>query len=293
MFMKKRLKIILSIIIIVIVILFVLYKINSMNKTEKEIINMTTALMENISNEDYNKIKTYLKHTDGTELSDEEISNFLLNTGLYRAILIENGTFSYDANTSFFNTNQGQVLFSFTALNGEKISSQLEYVNNGTNEYLATDETQTVTKETERYPIALDLADGSNIEYDESSEGEDSEEIKIYSFVKEENGGISVEVIKEAKEDLEKYLENQMYEGIDTLKKLNENYTMEWDNEYKQISIYYEDSDKDKMGMIKIQLSVRLSSMLKQALNGNSDWKLTIQYYDYNTKELLSTEVIR
>ena len=103
--MKKRLKIILSIIIILIVILFVLYKVNSMNKTEKEIINMTTVLMENISNEDYDKIKTYLKHTDGTELSDQEVANFILNTGLYRAILIENGTFSYDANTSFFYFN--------------------------------------------------------------------------------------------------------------------------------------------------------------------------------------------
>ena len=45
--------------------------------------------------------------------------------------------------------------------------------------------------------------------------------------------------------------------------------------------------------MVKLQLNVHLCSMLKQALNGNSDWKLTIQYYDYNTKELLSTEVIR
>ena len=289
MFMKKRLKIILSIIIILIVILFVLYKVNSMNKTEKEIINMTTVLMENISNEDYDKIKTYLKHTDGTELSDQEVANFILNTGLYRAILIENGTFSYDANTSFFNTNQGQVLFSFTALNGEKISSQLEYVNG----YLTTDETQEVTKEMEKYPIAVDLADGSNIEYDETSEDENTAKLKIYSFVQEENGGISAEVIKEAKEDLEKYLENQMNEGVDSLKNINENYTMEWDQEYKKISIYYEDSDKDKIGMVKLQLNIRLCSMLKQALNGNSDWKLTIQYYDYNTKELLSTEVIR
>lgn len=287
--MKKRLKIILSIIIILIVILFVLYKVNSMNKTEKEIINMTTVLMENISNEDYDKIKTYLKHTDGTELSDQEVANFILNTGLYRAILIENGTFSYDANTSFFNTNQGQVLFSFTALNGEKISSQLEYVNG----YLTTDETQEVTKEMEKYPIAVDLADGSNIEYDETSEDENTAKLKIYSFVQEENGGISAEVIKEAKEDLEKYLENQMNEGVDSLKNINENYTMEWDQEYKKISIYYEDSDKDKIGMVKLQLNVHLCSMLKQALNGNSDWKLTIQYYDYNTKELLSTEVIR
>ena len=291
--MKKRVKIILSIIIVLILILFVVYKIDMTNKTEEKIVNRTTELMESISNQDYDKIKTYLKHTDGTELSDEEISNFLLKTGLYRATLVEDGTFLYDANTSFFNTDKGQILFSFTALNGENISNQLEYINDGTQEYLATDELQAVTKETEKYPIALDLADGSKIEYDESSEDEDSEKINIYSFVQEKDGGISVEVIKEAKEDLEKYLEIQMYEGIDTLKNLNENYTMEWDNEYKEVSIYYEDNDKDKIGMIELRLKVRLCSILKQALDGISDWKLTIHYYDDNTRELLSTEVIR
>lgn len=291
--MKKRVKIILSIMIVLILILFAVYKIDTKNRTKEKVVNRTTELMESISNQDYDEIKTYLRHTDGTELSDEEISNFLLNTGLYRAILVEDGTFLYDANISFWNTNKGQILFSFTALNGENISNQLEYVNDGIDEYLTTDETQAITKETEKYPIALDLANGSNIEYNGSSEEEDSKKIKIYSFVQEEEGRISVEVIKEAKEDLEKYLENQMYEGIDTLKNLNENYTMEWDQEYKKISIYYEDSDKDKIGMVKLQLNVRLCSMLKQALNGNSDWKLTIQYYDYNTKELLSTEVIR
>ena len=289
--MKKRVKIILSIIIVLILILFVVYKIDMTNKTEEKIVNRTTELMESISNQDYDKIKTYLKHTDGTELSDEEISNFLLNTGLYRATLVEDGTFLYDANTSFFNTDKGQILFSFTALNGENISNQLEYINDGTQEYLATDELQAVTKETEKYPIALDLADGSKIEYDESSEDEDSEKINIYSFVQEKDGGISVEVIKEAKEDLEKYLEIQMYEEIDNLKKLNENYTMEWDNEYKEVSIYYEDSVKDKMGIKEWRLF--LYSLLKQGINGNSDWKLTIQYYDYNTRELLSTKVIR
>ena len=289
--MKKRVKIILSIIIVLILILFVVYKIDMTNKTEEKIVNRTTELMESISNQDYDKIKTYLKHTDGTELSDEEISNFLLNTGLYRATLVEDGTFLYDANTSFFNTDKGQILFSFTALNGENISNQLEYINDGTQEYLATDELQAVTKETEKYPIALDLTDGSKIEYDESSEDEDSEKINIYSFVQEKDGGISVEVIKEAKEDLEKYLEIQMYEEIDNLKKLNENYTMEWDNEYKEVSIYYEDSVKDKMGIKEWRLF--LYSLLKQGINGNSDWKLTIQYYDYNTRELLSTKVIR
>ena len=291
--MKKRVKIILSIMIVLILILLAVYRIDIKNRTEEKIVNRTTELMESIRNQDYDEIKTYLRHTDGTELSDEEISNFLLNTGLYRAILVEDGTFLYDANTSFWNTNKGQILFSFTALNGENISNELTYTNDGVQEYLSTDKIQESTKEMEKYPIALDLADGSNIQYDETSEQENTATLKIYSFVQEENGGISLQIIKEAKEDLEKYLENQLYEGIDTLKNMNENYTMEWDKEYKEVSIYYEDSAKDKLGIIELQLRIRLCSMIKQALNGNSDWKLAIQYYDCNTKELLSTEVVR
>lgn len=291
--MKKRVKIILSIMIVLILILLTVYRIDIKNRTEEKIVNMTTELMESISNQNYDEIKTYLRHTDGTELSDEEISNFLLNTGLYRAILVEDGTFLYDANTSFWNTNKGQILFSFTALNGENISNELTYINDGVQEYLSTDKIQESTKEMEKYPIALDLADGSNIQYDEASEQENTATLKIYSFVQEENGGISLQVIKEAKEDLEKYLENQLYEGINTLKNLNENYTMEWDKEYKEVSIYYEDSAKDKLGIIELQLKIRLCSMIEQTLNENSDWKLTIQYYDCNTKELLSTEVVR
>ena len=291
--MKKRVKIILSIMIVLILILLTVYRIDIKNRTEEKIVNMTTELMESISNQNYDEIKTYLRHTDGTELSDEEISNFLLNTGLYRAILVEDGTFLYDANTSFWNTNKGQILFSFTALNGENISNELTYINDGVQEYLSTDKIQESTKEMEKYPIALDLADGNNIQYDEASEQENTATLKIYSFVQEENGGISLQVIKEAKEDLEKYLENQLYEGINTLKNLNENYTMEWDKEYKEVSIYYEDSAKDKLGIIELQLKIRLCSMIEQTLNENSDWKLTIQYYDCNTKELLSTEVVR
>ena len=286
--MKK----ILSIIIVLVLILYMVYKIDTVNRTKAKIIDITTTLMDSISSQDYEKIKIYLKHADGTELTDEEISNFLLNTGLYRATLVEDETFLYDTNTSFWNTHKGKILFSFTALNGENISNTLEYVRDGIHEYLVADKIQESTKETEKYPIALDLADGSNVEYgDESLADEDTEKIKIYSFVQDENGGVSVEFIKEAKEDLEKHLEIQMYEEIDNLKKLNENYTMEWDNEYKEVSIYYEDSVKDKMRIKEWRLF--LYSLLKQGINGNSDWKLTIQYYDYNTRELLSTKVIR
>ena len=290
--MKKRVKKILSIIIVLVLILYMVYKIDTVNRTKAKIIDITTTLMDSISSQDYEKIKIYLKHADGTELTDEEISNFLLNTGLYRATLVEDETFLYDTNISFWNIHKGKILFSFTALNGENISNTLEYVRDGIDEYFIADKIQEPAKETDKYPIALDLADGSNIEYgDESLADEDTEKIKIYSFVQDENGGVSVEFIKEAKEDLEKHLEIQMYEEIDNLKKLNENYTMEWDNEYKEVSIYYEDSVKDKMRIKEWRLF--LYSLLKQGINGNSDWKLTIQYYDYNTRELLSTKVIR
>lgn len=292
--MKKKVKKILSIIIVLVLIFYMVYKIDTVNRTKAKIVDITTTLMNAISSQDYEKIKIYLKHADGTELTDEEISNFLLNTGLYRATLVEDGTFLYDTNISFWNTHKGKILFSFTALNGENISNTLEYVRDGIDEYLIADKIQEPTKETDKYPIALDLADGSNIEYgDESLADEDTEKIKIYSFVQDENGEVSVEFIKEAKEDIEKYLEIQMYKNIDTLKHLNENYTMEWDNEYKEVSIYYEDSVKDKMGIKEVRLRTCLHSLLKQGINGNSDWKLTIYYYDYNTRELLSTEIIR
>ena len=153
MFMKKRVKIILSIMIVLILILLAVYRIDIKNRTEEKIVNMTTELMESISNQNYDEIKTYLRHTDGTELSDEEISNFLLNTGLYRAILVEDGTFLYDANTNFWNTNKGQILFSFTALNGENISNELTYTNDGVQEYLSTDKIQESTKEMEKYIV--------------------------------------------------------------------------------------------------------------------------------------------
>ena len=180
--MKKRLQIILSIIIVIILILFVIYKVNCANKTEEKIISMMQELLESVTAEDYDKIKTYLRHTDGTELSDEEISNFVLNTGLYRAILVKDRAFSYDANTSFWNTSKGQILFSFTALDGENIRNELTYTKDGVYEYLTTDKTQEAIKEMEKYPIALDLANGNNIEYDEPSEDQDNRKIKIYSL---------------------------------------------------------------------------------------------------------------
>ena len=125
--MKK----ILSIIIVLVLILYMVYKIDTVNRTKAKIIDITTTLMDSISSQDYEKIKIYLKHADGTELTDEEISNFLLNTGLYRATLVEDETFLYDTNISFWNIHKGKILFSFIALNGENISNTFADAVNG------------------------------------------------------------------------------------------------------------------------------------------------------------------
>ena len=116
-----------------------------------------------------------------------------------------------------------------------------------------------------------------------------------------ETGGSYIEIadsklvtlIRSAFEDDGLKIGKEFLMNEEEVKNLNENYTMEWDKEYKEVSIYYEDSAKDKLGIIELQLRIRLCSMIKQTLDGNSDWRLTIQYYDCNTKELLSAEVVR
>lgn len=289
--MKKSSKIILGIIVVLIVI-FVIYKVDSMRRVEERITEMAQNLLTGITNEDYEKIRNNLRSVEGNELSDQEITNFLLNTELYRATLLDNGGVIYDVNVNFFNINEGNIVFGFTALNGENITRELKYVKNGTYSYFVTEETEECIKEKESYPIDTDLADGTELKYNTSEDSPDTK-LKIYVFKQDENGGISLEIIKEAKEDIERKIELGMNEEIKTLKNINDNYTMEFDNEYKKVSVYYSETDKNKVGIKALPLKVMLYSITKQALSGNPDWKLTIDYYDYNTRELLSEQVIR
>ena len=148
--MKKSSKIILGIIVVLIVI-FVIYKVDSMRRVEERITEMAQNLLTGITNEDYEKIRSNLRSVEGNELTDREITNFLLNTELYRATLLDNGGVIYDVNVNFFNINEGNIVFGFTALNGENITRELKYVKNGTYSYF-------VTEETDGGPILLQKA---------------------------------------------------------------------------------------------------------------------------------------
>ena len=125
---------------ICVLLICIIYKFDSINQTKDNILEITKDLMDSISDEDYDKIKSYVRKEDGTELSNQEVSNFLLNTGLYRATLINNyeQSFMYSTNVNFFNTNKGTVLFTYIDLNGDLITNELKYCKKGVNEYFIT-----------------------------------------------------------------------------------------------------------------------------------------------------------
>lgn len=292
--MKKKLKIILGIIIVCIILLFITYKVGSRKETEERMARITAELMDYISSQDYEKIKNCIRYVDGRELSDQEITNFLLNTGLYRSIMVhdENTIFTYSSKINFFETNKGNIIFSFTALNGEIITNELSYINTGIEEYLMTDKTQESNKEKEKFSMALDLADGTTMRYNENTYDDLGKNL-IVSFIKEGNDNISVEIIKEAEEDFKLNTINMMNEEINDLKDFNEGYNIEWDDEYKEFSVYYDKNANKKVVDIFTKMRIMITSILMQVLNGNENWKLTINYYDYITKELIGTEIIR
>lgn len=294
--MKNKLIKILSIVLVLVVILFIVYKVDSMNQTKENIVDVAKNLIDSISAEDYDGIRRTIRNVDGTELSDQQISNFLMNTGLYRTTLIEEEEpiFTYSANVNFINTDEGSIVFSFKALNGELITNKIEYVNTGVNEYLITNKIKESNKEKERFPIALDLANGKVIGYnDNSSKDKENAKINIYSFVQDEDGNVFVEVIKEAKKDVKVAMVNMMYEELDSLKNINEEYDIKWDKECKEFSVYYDKSVDSKLIATTMEYRMILCATVVQALEGNRDWHLTINYYDYNSEELLKIETIR
>ena len=86
---------------------------------------------------------------------------------------------------------------------------------------------------------------------------------------------------------------NMMYEELDSLKNINEEYDIKWDKECKEFSVYYDKSVDSKLIATTMEYRMILCATVVQALDGNRDWHLTINYYDYNSEELLKTETIR
>lgn len=293
---KKKFLKVLRLVLIFILIFFIINTIatiDSIKQTKENAKKTTELLMNSITEGDYEKIKLYISKIDGTELSDEQISNFLLNTGLYRAIIGNHGIVSFDANTSFLNSDKVNVIFSYKTLSGEIITNDLEYSHsNG----LMTDNIQESNKIKERLPIATDLANGENIKYDDlKSNSEEDLLTIIVSYVKDNDGKVCIDVIEEAKQDLKIKVLNNLYSEIDLLKKNNENYNIVWNNEYTEFSVYYNEEKHNsiRFGWMRHQATIMSIAATLQCLDGNEDWRLTINYYDYDNNKLLKTETIR
>lgn len=283
------------IIVICILCIFTIYKIDSSNRRKKQIVEFTNSLLDNMVAENYEMVKDNLRKQNGEALSDEELENFLLNTGLYRALLIDGNDipYIYSAKVNFFNLNEGIISFSFKALNGDLISNTLKYKQEGADACLIVNDVEKNNKVIKKYPIKIDLANGKNIESDNEISDETSLNIDAWSFVKDENNNIVLEVVEEAKEDIKIVMNNMMGEELESFKSANENYNMMFDKEGKEISLYYTTENKNELRIFTFELRAMLYAMVIQGMNENPDWHVTINYYDYKTKDLLESKIIR
>ena len=291
--MNKKIIKILSIVLLCIAVIFVIYKVDSVNQTKERILDAAKYLMDSISAEDYDKIRLCARKTDGTELSNREISNFLLNTGLYRATFIneEEPSFTYSTNINFFNTNKGTISFVYKALNGDLITNELEYLNTGVNTYFIINDIDESNKKIKQYPFAKDLVNGEEISYNNDNDVSEVDEFLEYKFIKDENGDFYLEIIEESKDDIRISMFNMLEES---LKDKKGEYKYEWNEDCSIVSVYY--NSVDELSFVKklhISTVSTLCATTIQALNERPDWHLTINYYDYNTEELLKTEIIR
>lgn len=286
--MRKR-KLVL-IIIIIILFVFLLFKSDMFKETKENMLNITKDLVEDIDSRDYEEIKTILKKEDGSELSDEEITNFLLNTGLYRIILVDEEEYNYKTSANFFDTKTGSILFSFKAADGQTIPNVINYVRKGIKEYLVAEDYKRINKEKEKYYIPSDLANGDKIRY-EDNKTDKLIDYEIYNLSYEDNT-FCLEILKEAKSDIIANINIILEEELSSLKKINNQYDINWNDDYSIFNIYYDNDAEQSRGNI-MRLKIWYSAILLQAFNDKSDWHLTINYYDYKTSELLRTEIIR
>lgn len=295
--MKKKLIIILIIVFLCIGGVFVYYKFDTANRIKDSMLENSQYLMKNICNSNYKNIGIYLRDEQGKKLSDEQIENFLFNTQFYRSMLIkdkEKQNYVYSTDVNYFNPGESSITLSFKALDGDLIKHKFKYINKGAEEYFVADNTEKCDVEKEKLPMALDLANGTVLEHDENPD-EDKEIANNtpYTFVEDEDKNTYILVNKEIKDDLVIYFSDMIYEELNCLKYINKDYDIKWDKEYKEFSVYYDESVESKIIAKSMRVKMLASSSFIQTLNGNGDWHLTINFYDFQTKELLHKEIFR
>ena len=297
--MKKKLIRIAVILIILLLAITIIAKIDTMKQTKENAIEQGERLIDAIRSNNYDDIRKHVKNMDGQDLSNEQIDNFLLNTNLFRILSIsgdeEIKVFNTSSKASFLNHNEGSVLFSFQAVDGDVFTNEIKYIRNGAHEYLVTDRIETSNKQKVKYYMASDLANGKYINFEENEEDASELERILGGYGIDEKGNRYFEILEDSIDDIKINTLNALADARNSLKKVNNNYNIEWNDDYKVFSIYYEESIETNKPMTYLEAysMCYYTSELMQCLSGNENWRLTIDFYDYNTKELIKTETIR
>ena len=289
--MKKN--IIIAILVLVIIVLLI-FKGFMIKETKEDMLAIAKDSFSDIDT-DYERIKENIKKEDGSNLSNTEIENLLLNTGLYRTLFTDDETFTYTTNVNFFNTKRGSITFNFKAINGDTISSTFKYFRQDTTSYLiATDNIiKDSNKEKEKYYLDTDLKNDEELNFYEDSNEKNTNIGYEVLHIGSENNKLFIEILKEAKDDIIYATEKHLTDEIKNLKNINENYKVNYNDDYTVFSIYYDEATNNKIIAQTLKTRILYFSIISQALDNKEDWHLTINYYNYKNNTLLKTETIR
>mgnify|MGYP001623747273 FL=1 len=284
-----RKNIIIAILVLVIIVLLV-FKGFMIKETKEDMLNLAEGLFDNID-QNYDIITDNVKKEDGNNIIGQEIENFLINTGLYRTLFVDDKEFNFITNVNLFNTKTDNITINFKAANGDVISNNFKYIRNGETEYFIADNFEESNKEKEKFYLNTDLENETELNsYNNQTQTFIVSEVFQTGY---EDDKLYIEIFKESKEDIITSSKNTLNDELKSLKKINNNYNIEWNNNYSLFSVYYEKGVEEKVISNTMKTSILFSSMILQALNNEQDWHLTINYYDYQTNELLNTETFR
>lgn len=291
--MKKR-NILIIIVLLLIIIVLISFKVFMIKETKNDMLTISEDLFNSID-KDYKIIKDNIKKEDGSDLSNAEIENLLLNTELYRTLFTDDETFTYITNVNFFNTKTGNITISFETVKGDTISSTFKYFRQGTTSYLiATDNIiKDSNKEKEKYYLDTDLKNDEELNFYEDSNEKNTNIGYEVLHIDSENNKLFIEILKEAKDDIIYATEKHLTDEIKKLKNINENYKVDYNDDYTVFSIYYDEATNNKIIAQTLKTRILYFSIISQALDNKEDWHLTINYYNYKNNTLLKTETIR
>ena len=97
-------------------------------------------------------------------------------------------------------------------------------------------------------------------------------------------------MIEEAKDDFKIAMLNSLEK---TLEDKEGEYRYEWNEDCSVFSVYYDEGELSAADDARLNATAIFNATAIQALNGQSEWKLTINYYDYSNEELSKSITIR